>query len=95
MLVEGVIVHKYRHLEGIKEEVESPHKDQLREYCHILDDVSHDLVKLLMQLQLKLEVLTKYSYTNVEYLILFVCDRIWQVRTLRESGTDCHGKVLG
>ena len=56
ILMEGFILGKYHYLEAIKEEAGIQGKDHLMEYCRLIDDVSHDLVKLLMQLQLKTEV---------------------------------------
>ncbi|OQV18448.1 putative Dynein regulatory complex subunit 3 [Hypsibius exemplaris] len=59
LLVEGFLLRKYNHLEAIKEEVDVQGKENLRKYCRLIDDVSHDLVKLLMQLEQKVESLVK------------------------------------
>ena len=56
ILVEGFILGKCHYLETIKEEVDIQAKDHLMKYCRLIDDVSHDLVKLLMQLEFKMEV---------------------------------------
>jgi hypothetical protein len=74
ILVQGFISGKCYNLDAIKEEVENEEKEKLRQYCHLIDDVSHDLVKLLMQLHFKMEVnpVGKYfiNYIKSEFQLL-------------------------
>lgn len=72
MLVEAFLLRKYGYLEAVVQEGDKKTKDALRHYCYLVDDLAQDLTKLLMQLQLRIEV-------NEPFQIILFRDRVPEI----------------